>query len=233
MKQSIEAAVEVFSNSNEANKELRKSLNESTMNMQQNKESKTHTFVVENENCIRLDLLGNTGSGNSATGTKIFDNDQFELRPSSLSVTNRCTVSKGKFWERQFVILDPSGLFNTNDTSYKATKEIVHCIIIAYPGLHAFLLVIKADRFTDEENKATNIHLELFGDHMLAFTVVIFTRLDDIEEEGISIDTFVKGSTEALNRLIKRVNFRYISFNNRGTTTQKLSYISSLKNAYK
>lgn len=107
-------------------------------------------------------------------------------------------------------------------------NEIVRCINMSPPGPHAFLLVIKADRFTEEESKSVNSLLELFGDHILAFTVVIFTRLDDIEEEGISIDTFVKGSTEALNCLIKRVNLRYIAFNNRGTKTQKLTNISSL-----
>ncbi|XP_063436720.1 GTPase IMAP family member 9-like [Mytilus trossulus] len=174
-------------------------------------------------------LLGKTGSGKSATGKTISGKTQFESIPSSSSVTNCCAVRNGKLEERRLVIVDTPGVFHTNDTTEISMNEIVRCIKMSSPGPHVFLLVIKADRFTEEENRSINILLELLSDDIFAFTVVIFTRLDDIEAEGISIDKFVKSSTEALNRLTKRVNFRYIAVNNRGTTTQQMSFILSLK----
>ncbi|XP_063436718.1 GTPase IMAP family member 9-like [Mytilus trossulus] len=134
----------------------------------------------------------------------------------------------GMIEERQVAIVDTPGLFDTNHISNESTKEIIRCMHLSYPGPHAFLLVLKADRFTDEENDTVTSLLDLFGDHMLSYTVVIFTRLDDLEEDGTTLGEYIESSTEALKRLIKSVQFRIIAFNNKGNADQKTSYVSSL-----
>lgn len=131
--------------------------------------------------------------------------------------------------ECPIAIVDTPGLFDTANSNNQSMKEVIRCINLSSPGPHIFLLVLKTDRFTEEENHTVNSLFELFGDHMLAFTIIVFTRLSDIEEEGTTIEEYIQSSTDTLKRLIKRVNFRYVAFNNKGNTTEKVSYCSSLK----
>ncbi|CAG2196889.1 unnamed protein product [Mytilus edulis] len=66
-------------------------------------------------------------------------------------------------------------------------------------------------RFTDEEIETLNRLFDLFGAEMGKFAIITFTRLDDLESEKITIETYIEMALKKLKEFVKRCNGRYIA----------------------
>lgn len=84
------------------------------------------------------------------TGNTILGEKVFESSGSSSSVTKGCKKEFGTINGRQISIIDTPGLFDTSMSDEEVEEEIKLCISYSAPGPHAFLVVIKPDRFTKE-----------------------------------------------------------------------------------
>lgn len=88
------------------------------------------------------------------------------------------------------------------------------CVGLTSPGPHAFILVIKVDRFTEEEENTVKHFETYFGENMLRYFIVLFTRKDDLEEDGKTLHYYIK-KCEKLQSVIEKCGGRVIGFNNR------------------
>ncbi|XP_060720760.1 GTPase IMAP family member 8 [Tachysurus vachellii] len=77
-----------------------------------------------------------------------------------------------------------------------------------------YLLVIRADRFTEEDLKAVQKTELLLGPQRLEKTWILFTGGDELEEEEQTIENFII-NTESLMELMKRYSYRHHVFNNK------------------
>lgn len=80
---------------------------------------------------------------------------------------------------------------------------------------HAFILVLNVSRFTQEEQNTIDHFIKHFGENIYKYAIVLFTRKDDLDEEGKNIFDHLKTSPAQLQMLVKKSGGRVIAFNNR------------------
>lgn len=181
--------------------------------------------------CFILVLLGTNGAGKSSTGNTILGRQAFTTESGSTSGTRDVAVESGTVDELPVIVYDTPGFSDTDmseDEKQRLINEKERDL-----GPCAFILVLRADRFTEEERETVEKIEKLLGEERLKKTWIIFTRGDELEDRNLTIQEFIN-ENEALKKLVQKYDQRYHVFNNKKGPTKmqiKMLFIKMIQNS--
>ncbi|XP_056891506.1 uncharacterized protein LOC130527258 isoform X1 [Takifugu flavidus] len=159
---------------------------------------------------VRLVLLGNIGCGKTTSADTILG----QLSPVSVSSSRSCQLRSGTFDQRNVRLVEaPRWYWSGGKMEESVRKETQRAVTLVAPGLHAILLLVPVNQFTEMDSQVPAELQELFGEEVLAHTIVLLTCGDYLMR--LKAEEYLQKQPPGLRGLIAQCGGRYHVFNNR------------------
>uniref|UniRef100_A0A8C2XCX2 AIG1-type G domain-containing protein n=1 Tax=Cyclopterus lumpus TaxID=8103 RepID=A0A8C2XCX2_CYCLU len=159
-------------------------------------------YSLSVSNSTRMVILGKTGVGKSSLTNTIFGEQLVKIGHTLSSETRSCQAVTKPVNGRDVTLIDSPGFFDTDRSEKEMKVEIVRCITECAPGPHAFLIVLKVERFTEHEQAVITKIKKMFSEEFFQYATVLFTHGDQLPE-GETIEDCIKDNVPVRDLVAK------------------------------
>ena len=112
-------------------------------------------------------------------------------------------------------MIDTPGVFDTDDSHEQTAIKVLDSLKLTNPGPHAILFTIPIERALEHIPRTFHRIKKYFGECVVRHMVVVFTRRDNIDSEGVELKDFIGSTTSAIQDILRECGKRYIAINNK------------------